>query len=263
MPETFIVVPCFNEAHRLPEEAFMAHLRQDAQTDFILVNDGSRDGTLAVLRSIEEKNPHRITVIDQENNLGKAEAVRRGMQRAFELGCQNAGYFDADLAAPLHQIQPLRRILNENAEIEMVFGARVQLVGRRIERNRVRHYLGRVFATIASVTLGLAVYDTQCGAKLFRNIDSNRKLFTEPFEGGWIFDVEILARRMAASRWDGRPPIENVLYEFPLDSWVDVGGSKVRALDFLRASIALRKLHRRYLGARATRWPSETGTAKE
>ena len=107
MPETFIVVPCFNEAHRLPEEAFMAHLRQDAQTDFILVNDGSRDGTLAVLRSIEEKNPHRITVIDQENNLGKAEAVRRGMQRAFELGCQNAGYFDADLAAPLHQLPQL------------------------------------------------------------------------------------------------------------------------------------------------------------
>ncbi|MCH2187852.1 hypothetical protein MK280_18510, partial [Myxococcota bacterium] len=78
-----------------------------------------------------------------------------------------------------------------------------------------------------------------------------------------IFDVEILARRIAASRWDGRPPIEEALYEFPLAAWIDVAGSKVQPIDFVRASIALRKLHRRYLSPRAKRWPSETDTATE
>ena len=263
MPETVIVVPCYNEAHRLPKDALLAHLERDARTDFILVDDGSQDETLAVLRSIEENQPRRITVIHQETNRGKAEAVRQGMEQAFELDCQNAGYFDADLATPLHQIEPMRRVLDEDHQIEMVFGARVQLMGRQIERSRVRHYLGRVFATIASMTLGLAIYDTQCGAKLFRNIASNRKIFTEPFDGGWIFDVEILARRIAGTRWDGQPPIEGALYELPLAAWIDVAGSKVQAIDFVRASIALGKLHRRYLSTRAERWPSETDTATE
>ena len=263
MPETVIVVPCYNEAHRLPKDALLAHLERDPRTDFILVDDGSQDATLAVLRSIEKNQPHRIQVIHRETNQGKAEAVRQGMKQAFALGCQNAGYFDADLATPLHQIEPMRRVLSEDTEIEMVFGARVQLMGRQIERSRVRHYLGRVFATIASMTLGLAIYDTQCGAKLFRNTAPNRKLFAEPFEGGWIFDVEILARRIAATRWDGQPPIEGALYELPLDAWIDVAGSKVKAIDFVRASMALRKLHRRYLSPRAQRWPSEADTATE
>jgi dolichyl-phosphate beta-glucosyltransferase len=138
----------------------------------------------------------------------------------------------------------------------MVLGARVQLMGRRIVRSRLRHYLGRVFATVASETLGLAVYDTQCGAKLFRVGPVVRELFAEPFVGGWIFDVEILARRIAAGRTRVLPAAEDAIYELPLDTWVDVAGSKVSPFDFARAILAIWRIRVAYLQRGADRPPS-------
>ena len=247
MAQTTIVVPCFDEADRLPVDAFAEHARKHVDTDFVFVNDGSRDRTLGVLRDLEARAPERIAVLDRQPNAGKAEAVRIGMNAAFERGCRYAGYLDADLAAPLSEIARLRGVLEDHEQVEMVYGARVQLMGRRIQRSRVRHYLGRVFATLASETLGLAIYDTQCGAKLFRVSPLVRTLFAEPFEGGWIFDVEILARRIAAGRDGGLPPVEEAIYELPLDTWVDVAGSKVRPGDFVRATLAMWRIRRRYL----------------
>jgi len=250
MAETTVVIPCFDEAARLPVDAFAEHARKHADTDFVFVNDGSRDDTLAVLRSLEARAPQRIAVLDQQPNRGKAEAVRVGMNAAFERGARFVGYFDADLAAPLSEIARLRAVLEAREAVEMVFGARVQMMGRHIERRPLRHYLGRVFATVASETLGLAIYDTQCGAKLFRATPTTRTLFAEPFVGGWIFDVEIVARRIAAGRAGGLAPVEEAIYELPLDTWVDVGGSKVAPTDFVRALTAMWRIRSRYLRPR-------------
>ncbi len=258
MPHTIIVIPCFDEAARLPVDAFADYLLENEGTDFVFVNDGSRDGTLDLLRDLERRAPQRICVIDQQPNHGKAEAVRVGMNAAFERGPQFAGYFDADLAAPLSEIARMRAVLESIPSVEVVLGARVQLMGRRIVRSRIRHYLGRVFATVASETLGLAVYDTQCGAKLFRVNPVVRELFAERFVGGWIFDVEILARRIAAGRERDLPEVAGAIYELPLDTWVDVAGSKVSGVDFLRAILAMWRIRGAYLRRGAVRPPSQS-----
>ena len=246
MVDTIIVVPCYNEEQRLPAARFEDFLRKVRDVGFILVDDGSRDGTLERLRSLERVAPDRVRVLALAENGGKAEAVRLGVLQASGRGVAYVGFWDADLATPLGAVLDFRRLLAERPELEMVIGARVQLLGRNIERHAFRHYLGRLAATAIALTLGLAVYDTQCGAKLFRATRGMRESFEEPFVSRWLFDVEILARRIRAAN-GGSAELKRRIYEYPLLEWVDVEGSKVRALDYLRAALDLVRIRRRYM----------------
>ncbi len=249
MSRTVIVVPCYNEAHRLDPDAFAAFVERHDSIDFTLVNDGSSDGTLGVLRALEARHPSRFTVLDLDANGGKAEAVRRGLVESFGDGVDCAGFWDADLATPLAAIPQLRSVLDAQPEIDIVFGSRVKLLGRSIERVMVRHYLGRVFATVVSVMLRLAVYDTQCGAKLFRTTPEITALFDDRFVTNWVFDVEIIARLIRARRRSHAPDVAGSIYEFPLEEWRDVAGSKLALSDFARAVLEIFRIWRTYLRA--------------
>jgi len=114
-------------------------------------------------------------------------------------------------------------------------------MGSLISRKAVRHYLGRVFATCASLILRLPVYDTQCGAKLF-SADCVAALVRGPFVSRWIFDVELLARYLRGH--PGGPDYHDRILEIPLLHWRDVGGSKLRAKAFLAAAIELYRIWR-------------------
>ena len=160
-------------------------------------------------------------------------------------GTTYTGFWDADLATPLTSIPDLLAKL-ARPEIQMVFGARVRLLGREIQRKAARHYLGRVFATVVSLLLRLPIYDTQCGAKLFRITPEFEQILAKPFLSRWIFDVEILARFI--SRHKGhRAYVHDAIYEFPLHEWTDVAGSKVGSLDFIKAFGELLTIYRSYL----------------
>lgn len=246
MSDTTIVVPCYNEEARLDVAVFRAFASTHPSIRFLLVDDGSSDRTLDVLRELESSDRDHFTVHALEQNAGKAEAVRRGMVEAFAAGADYVGFWDADLATPLDAIPEFIEKLDSNDALDMVFGSRVKLLGRAIERNPLRHYLGRVFATVASNVLKLAIYDTQCGAKLFRNRRDVPALFDDPFITNWIFDVEILARFRNARRANGhRPPAESI-YELPLSVWHDIAGSKVKSTDFLKAIGEMIRIRVRY-----------------
>lgn len=246
---TTIVVPCFNEASRLDVQAFCEFVQHDSDCRFLLVNDGSTDQTLSVLVGLTRCSPDRFRVLDLTANSGKAEAVRRGVLAAAAEKPEWIGYWDADLATPLSAIADFSRVLDTHADVQLVLGSRVQLLGRSIHRRMIRHYLGRIFATAASIVLRLPVYDTQCGAKLFRATPEMVSLFAEPFRSAWIFDVEILARFLAARR-NAWSPVESALYELPLALWEEVGGSKVKPRHFLRAAFELIAIDRDYRARR-------------
>lgn len=232
MRKTRIIVPCYNEAKRLKPDEFLLALEKDVSLSFLFVNDGSTDGTAGILNLLKEKNPGRIEVLNLEKNSGKAEAVRRGMLASLDRRFENVGYWDADLATPLAEIECFCRLL-DSAGVNMAIGSRVLLLGRRIKRRAVKHYLGRVFATCASLLLGIGVYDTQCGAKIFRNRGVLRQVFGRPFKVNWTFDVEMLARFTIAEHLS---PLETSAgwVEVPLMEWIDIKGSKVAFKDYIR-----------------------------
>jgi glycosyltransferase involved in cell wall biosynthesis len=245
--DTFIVVPCYNEAARFQVEQFRSFLALHPSVSFVLVSDGSRDETVSVLKRVEQGFESRTHIIDRKENRGKAETVREGMLYALEnRGADIVGFWDADLATPLEAIFDMLDVLASRPEIQMVFGARVKLLGRDIRRKTARHYLGRVFATVVSTMLRLPIYDTQCGAKLFRATDDVRRICEEPFLTRWVFDVELIARWIRLNRFDLKT-VEGSIYEYPLHAWEDVAGSKLKPSDFLKGLLDVVRIYRKYL----------------
>lgn len=234
------VVPCFDEAARLDRGAFLAIADGCSQRSVVFVDDGSRDGTLAVLNELARERPGKIEVVALAANQGKAEAVRQGMLHALAGPGDIIGYLDADLATPPAELERLVELVR-NGGFDVLLGSRVQLLGRAIKRSSARHYVGRIFATCASLSLGLPVYDTQCGAKLFRRTEALAGALAEPFTSRWAFDVELLGRLVRPR--PGIAPIEVTrMHEEPLLAWSDMPGSKLQPLAAVRGGLDLLRL---------------------
>jgi glycosyltransferase involved in cell wall biosynthesis len=239
-----LVVPCYDEAHRLDGDALRA-LVDTGGVQLILVDDGSTDATPDRLTTLAASRPDVITALTRPANGGKGEAVRAGLLVALEAATPLVGYFDADLAAPTSEIARLVDIAADRSDVDVVLGARVALLGHRINRSAVRHYLGRVFATASSVTLGLQVYDTQCGAKVFRATPALRAALQDPFRSRWAFDVELLAR-LARGNGAAPPVTAEAMLEVPLEQWSDVGGSKLGPREAVGAVFDLARIAARH-----------------
>lgn len=240
-----LVIPCYNEAQRLPQQSFLDFVEKYDFFNFLFVDDGSHDATSEVLKGLASKKPNRFRVLILEKNGGKAEAVRRGILEALKEEAAWLGFWDADLATPLEVLPEFMALAELFPPLEIIMGSRVKLLGHDIQRSPLRHYLGRIFATAASMVLDLAVYDTQCGAKMFKVTPQLKDIFFQPFGSRWIFDVEILARFKKIRRLSHHEA-EAYIYEMPLPTWKDVAGSKVKPSDFFKAFGELVRIYWNY-----------------
>ncbi len=246
MSRTCLVVPCFNEAKRLDCDAIDQALSAFPSLSLVLVDDGSTDSTWRVIDGLARAHGTRVQAIKLSVNQGKAEAVRRGLlEAALPSEAEYVGFWDADFATPLSAFPNLVRPFEEHPGLLMVFGSRVKMLGSEIERSVVRHIIGRAFATLAAVVVDLGVYDTQCGAKLFRNTPELKELFAQPFISPWLFDVEILARIARSVAWDSEA-LRRSAKEIPVGVWRDVKGSKVRPSHFPRLIADLSRIALHY-----------------
>lgn len=233
-PKICLIVPCYNEAARLDISSF-SHL--PAHVTCVLVDDGSTDTTAEVIRAHESDS---LRLLQLPGNVGKAEAIRRGMLHAQKNGWFDEavwiGYWDADLATPLSELDGFIAYASlVEGRVDGILGSRISRLGSSIVRSYRRHFLGRMFATAAAAVVKVRSYDSQCGAKLFR-ADLVQEAFGEPFLSRWIFDVEILARLRSRR-----------LIEYPLRRWVDVGDSKVSVIRVaIPTLIDLIRIRRRY-----------------
>jgi glycosyltransferase involved in cell wall biosynthesis len=230
-----IIIPFYNEEKRIVLESFYQIFKNTTKYDFILVDDGSSDNTITILDEFKSKFPN-LTILKLDKNIGKAEAIR-----AAVLSISNTdfiAYYDADLATPFSELDKLIQFSIQNPNYKMIMGARIKLIGNGVKRSLIRHYFGRIFATIVSqFVLKVAVYDTQCGAKVVDYQTANQ-IFTKPFISKWLFDVELLKRLQKNHN------LKEVVKEIPLEKWEEIGNSKIKLTDFFKIPIELFQIYR-------------------
>ncbi len=191
-PDLTIIVPAYNEAHRLPGgmERFDAAVADEAvdvkRTEVIVVDDGSTDATASTARSLLAHLPHH-RVVSLPANAGKGAAVRAGV--ALARGACTA-YMDADMAIDPRAVPLLLDGLRTN---DLAIGSRALPDSMVDGTYALRAVMGRMFNWMVTTGTGLGLHDTQCGFKAFRT-PAARLLFHLVRIDRFAFDVEILAR---------------------------------------------------------------------
>ena len=243
MSSICLVVPCFNEAKRF-NVSYWTEISEIEGTHLVFVNDGSKDRTRSLLT--EFASTHSSEVLHHDVNLGKAEAVRTGIQHVLASGSGSiVGFLDADGAVPEDEVRRCIEVakgLLVTDQCDAVWASRVALAGRNIVRSDFRHYVGRIIATLVSKGIEGFPYDSQCGFKLFDASDELSEVLNQPFSTKWFVDVEIMLRWHSASN----VPIR--IYEEPLHAWSDQPGGNLSAknvLSVVKEVLAIRSMSRK------------------
>lgn len=212
-----IVIPAHNEATRI-----LPHLRlirdslskQDRSYEVIVVDDGSQDDTIKVVRAFAKTEPH-LRLIPLPTCMGKGGAVRQGMLAArgrLQL------FTDADGATAITELHRLEQAIRIGADLAI--GSRslgAQQEGFTVNTSWHRSMLGKCFNTIVGLGGIQGIRDTQCGFKLFERSVA-RDLFSVSTINGYGFDLELL---FVAQQRGYR------IAEVPVN-WTDQPGSKMR-----------------------------------
>lgn len=196
-PLMTIIIPAYNEAHRLPDTLTRVISFVNSRPEklaVLVVNNNSRDQTRAVAETFAREHVC-LEVIDQPVQ-GKGAAVRKGVLHATG---DYAFICDADLAMP---IEELPRFFPETigTDYDIAIGSREVAGAQRYGEPAYRHIMGRVFNFIVRTLAVPGIQDTQCGFKAFHR-EAGQAIFEVQKINGFAFDVEVLA---IARRWGYR-----------------------------------------------------------
>lgn len=185
--------------------------RQNYEYEVLVVNDGSKDGTTAVVSDFTKEFP-QLKLIDNKQNRGKAKVVQQGM---LEAKGDLRLFMDADNATTLDNFDKMIPYINEGYGVVIasigIKGA--EKIGEEPFYRRLLGQLGNLWIRFWAVP---GIHDTQRGFKLFTK-EITEKIFPKMLTFGWGFDVELLA---LARKYGYK------IKEVPI-VWKNASGSKV------------------------------------
>ena len=218
------MIPAYNEENRLP--ATLARLYSYLATspfgdaEVLIVDDGSRDGTAALVEDFAHIYP-TVRLVRNPGNRGKGYAVRNGM---LEAQGEWVLFTDADLSSPIEEVEKLIAAVREQNALGAIGSRALNRKLVSVHQSAFREYSGRFFNLTMRLITGLPYADTQCGFKLFRR-DVAHEVFRRVHIPGFGFDVEALfiAQRLGYA-----------VVEVPV-RWANAEGTKVTMLNGLEA----------------------------
>jgi len=215
-----VVIPAYNEEARLPSmlteclECLQSAKRQSYEV--IVVDDGSRDATSALVLELAKKHPS-LKCLKLVRNRGKGHAVKMGF---FAARGRHIFFADADRAMPFSEFQKIFAKYSELSETHrdlIVVGSRAHLEKESMaERSFFRTVLMKGFHSLVWLFCVRSVRDTQCGYKLFSR-SAVKRILPQLHIQRWAFDVELLFIAEALEI-----KVEEVAIK-----WEEIGGSKV------------------------------------
>lgn len=186
-----IIIPAFNE--ELIIESTVRSIAKYLLTNFnegeiIVVNDGSTDGTQAVLQYLIERNMGKIKLrlINNQEHRGKGFSIKRGI---FQSKGRVRIFMDADLPFRLDAISEIHKRIDNG--IDIVIGDRNDPESELVNVNAIRKLAGAIYSAFAQLLISDGITDTQCGLKGF-SADAAKFIFSRTTINGFGFDVEVL-----------------------------------------------------------------------
>lgn len=212
-PRLSLVLPAYNEATRLADgiPKLLDVIPRD-ETEVIVVDDGSTDGTAEVARRQLAELPRRV-LLRLPKNSGKGAAVRAGV---VEASGEVIAYLDADMAT---DPQDLIHLVGALRVSPVAVGSRAAQGSVVQDKGHLRTLMTRTFALLVASAVDLPMRDTQCGFKAFHGSVA-KLLFHGTRVDSFAFDVEVLSRAARLGLHMQEVPVR----------WKGVAGSKVRVV---------------------------------
>lgn len=212
-----IVIPVYNEERRITlflQSVIDYLLQKDFSYELVIVDDGSRDRTIAVTESLlKEKLPGTYRIIKLPANKGKGAAIKEGMLQAKG---DYIFFMDADGSTSIHEIDSFIPHFSPDDDI--------YIATRTIKHQAPlkRKFFGYGYIYLANFLLQLKISDFTCGFKCYTH-NSAQKIFSKQLLNNWSFDAEdiFIARKYGYK-----------IKQIPV-YWKHVGASKVKVLKYV------------------------------
>lgn len=154
----YLVVPAYNE-----EKHVETVLRDISKLGYhiILVNDGSKDNTLEIARSVQKDYPNQIYIVSHIINRGLGAALKTGMTDALKHNAKYIITFDAD---GQHAFEDIPKVLKplQDKKVDAVIGSRIFE-----DMPTTKRFANNVMNILTHIFYGIKVKDSQSGLRAF------------------------------------------------------------------------------------------------